>query len=118
MEIVAELQGSLNPEAGGDVALELARIYDYIQRRMIEAAADSKALAQLEETRVLLSNLYQGWQQCEPPAAAHGDQPQNSTPQETMPPEAAPDSGDALLVEELSGSGEYSIVGDSRVWTL
>jgi hypothetical protein len=35
-----------------------------------------------------------------------------------MPPEAAPDSSDTLLVEELSGSGEYSIVGDSRVWTL
>jgi flagellar protein FliS len=67
MEIVAALQDALDAEAGGVLAADLARLYDYMQRRLIEAATDSAAAQQLEEVRVLLGNLYEGWSGCEPP---------------------------------------------------
>lgn len=36
-EILAELSRSLNFEAGGDLSSRLASLYDYMQRRLIEA---------------------------------------------------------------------------------
>jgi flagellar protein FliS len=69
MEIVAELQGALNLEAGGELAVQLAALYDYAQRQLIEAAAEPAAVAPLEEVRVLLVNLHEGWRDCEPPPA-------------------------------------------------
>jgi flagellar protein FliS len=126
MEIVAELQGSLNPEAGGDVALELARIYDYIQRRMIDAAGDPAAVEPLREVRVLLGNLYEGWKECEPPAdaadAADADQRlRNETPRQWVAGDAAESGEDRFVDEEFSSPlapAEYSGAGDGRVWTL
>ena len=35
--IIAELQGGLNLEAGGEFALTLQRLYDYHNRRLLEA---------------------------------------------------------------------------------
>jgi flagellar secretion chaperone FliS len=118
MEIVAELQGALNREAGGELALELARLYDYVQRQLIEAAAEPAEVARLEQVRVLFGNLYDGWRDCEPPP----------------PPEAGDSAGDApgAAVEQRSESGgdeEFSIEqmpapadcggqGGERVWTL
>lgn len=68
MEIVAELQGALDLEAGGDLAVELARIYDYAQRRLIEAAGSPGSVDQLKEARLLLANLYEGWSGMQPAA--------------------------------------------------
>src|SRR6187551_2094732 len=36
-KIIAELQGTLNPEAGGDFARTMYQLYDYYDRRLIEA---------------------------------------------------------------------------------
>lgn len=129
MEIVAELQGSLDLDAGGELALDLARIYDYIQRRMIEAAADAKLLSQLEESRVLLGNLYEGWQECEPPAVPVESEAQPAQPENQAPQDAAEESGQNGVRKQVEQpldaefpspptAGEYSGAEESRVWTL
>ncbi|MEX2303939.1 MAG: flagellar export chaperone FliS [Bryobacterales bacterium] len=122
MEIVAEFQGTLNLESGGDLALELARLYDYIQRRMIDAAGDPKAVAPLEEARVLLANLYEGWNECDPPAGAGADQPlRNETPRQWVADDIGEASEGRFVDEKLHSPlapAEYSDAGDGRVWTL
>lgn len=121
MEIVAEFQGTLNLEAGGDLALELARIYDYIQRRLIDAAGDPAAAEPLREVRVLLGNLYEGWKECEPPADAAADQPpRNETPHQWVAGDTGGSGEDRFVDKEFSSPlpAEYSGAGDGRVWTL
>lgn len=63
MEIVLELQGTLDGDKGGEIAVELARLYDYIQERLVEGNAQQSA-APLDEAIRLLSTLYDGWKQC------------------------------------------------------
>lgn len=60
MEIAVELAGSLDRDKGGDVALRLATLYDYIGRRLLEANLhqDDAALADVEG---LLATLDEGW---------------------------------------------------------
>jgi flagellar protein FliS len=117
MEIVAELQGALNPEAGGDVAVQLARLYDYVQRQLIDAVSDPKSVAQLEEVRVLLGNLHEGWQQCEPlPTPA----PQ---PPDTLDPAARLERGNegaqaGFPIDKLAPALAPADYPGDRVWTL
>jgi flagellar protein FliS len=108
MEIVTELQASLNFEAG-DLALELARLYDYIQRRLIDAAGDASSATQIEEVGVLLGNLFEGWRDCEPPSPAGPSEVESiaRTPAFHTLPDLA-----ASLVPSADPSRE------SRVWTL
>jgi len=63
MEIVAELQGSLNAEAGGEVARNLDRLYIYVQERLVEANTQ-QAEAPLAESVRLLTTLHEGWKEC------------------------------------------------------
>jgi flagellar protein FliS len=63
MEIVAELQGSLNAEAGGEIARNLDRLYVYVQERLVEANAQ-QIEAPLAESVGLLTTLYEGWKEC------------------------------------------------------
>jgi flagellar protein FliS len=122
MEIVAELQGALNLDAGGDLAVQLAALYDYVQRQLIEAAAEPAAVAQLEEVRVLLVNLHEGWRDCEPPPAA--DQPPDETSHPGRAPQAMDDpsgSGEEFAVDEITsppGPADYVGARADRVWTL
>ena len=121
MEIIAELQGSLNLEAGGELALELAKLYDYVQRRLIEAAGDKQSVEQLEEVRVLLGNLREGWNECEPPLGQVLEP--HSESMDTAGAEAEElHSGEAAFEEE-DMTPALTPVGDaeareSRVWTL
>lgn len=62
MSIVIELQGTLDFEQGGEVATDLARLYDYIQRRLVEAIS-SRDAAPLEQAAAVLSILHQGWKE-------------------------------------------------------
>ena len=62
MQIVAELQGSLDLEQGGEIARSLAQLYGFIQERLIEANAEQK-LAPLEEAGQILSILHEGWKE-------------------------------------------------------
>jgi flagellar protein FliS len=123
MEIIVELQGALNLEAGGELALQLARLYDYVQRQLIEAAADPDSVAQLEEARVLLGNLHEGWQQCDPPPGP-GQQPAESAAPEPPAHELAQRSesaGEQFVSEEIPAAlapFDYGRAQGDRVWTL
>ena len=63
MAIVVELQGSLDEQAGGQIAKDLARLYDYIQDRLTTGHAEGTA-EPLVEVRNLLQDLLAGWHQC------------------------------------------------------
>jgi flagellar protein FliS len=61
-EILAELSRSLNFEAGGDLSSRLASLYDYMQRRLIEANG-KQIEAPLEEVENLLATLSESWKE-------------------------------------------------------
>lgn len=58
--IVLELQGSLNHDAGGDFAREMERLYDYYARRIWEANM-RKQEAPVIEVEKLLRELRDAW---------------------------------------------------------
>ncbi len=58
--IVAELGGSLDRQSGGALAERLALLYDYIQRRLLEANF-AQADAPLAEVLALLATLAEAW---------------------------------------------------------
>ncbi len=60
MEIIQTLQGSLDHSAGGELAQNLDRLYDYINRRLLEATSQNN-LAMIDEVMSLLLEVKQGW---------------------------------------------------------
>jgi flagellar protein FliS len=58
--IIAELKGTLNHDAGGTVAANLDRLYDYFNRRLIQANF-KKELAPVVEVEGLLRELRDAW---------------------------------------------------------
>ncbi len=90
MAVVVELQGSLNLEAGEEIAKDLARLYDYVQDRLINGHANQDP-ALLQEAHSVLETLFEGWQDCR--TALHQTEP-------TVPRE------------------EPVAAGDQRAWTL
>jgi flagellar protein FliS len=62
-EILSELTLSVDQERGGDIARNLIELYDYMQRRLIEANSrqSSKPLAEVE---TLLRTVLEGWRTC------------------------------------------------------
>lgn len=66
--IVNELALSLNMAAGGELARNLADLYAYIQKRLLEANF-KQADEPLAEAERLLRTLREGWDACEVPAA-------------------------------------------------
>lgn len=66
--IIAELMGSLNLDAG-EIAVNLGRLYDYMQRRLIEANVRKDARI-VDEVRCLLEELLSAWE-----AIARGEAP-------------------------------------------
>ena len=63
MAIIVELQGALDGDAGGQIAKDLAKLYDYIQDRLITGHAERNG-EPLVEARNLLQTLLGGWQDC------------------------------------------------------
>jgi len=61
-EIVVELQGSLNYEAGGEIAPQLASLYDYCYRQLVTANV-KKDPAPAREVIGILRDLGTAWQQ-------------------------------------------------------
>lgn len=70
--IIGELDGSLDLGAGGEVADGLAALYDYAQRRLLEANAGNDP-APLREVDELLAGIESAWNAI-PQAAAPADQ--------------------------------------------
>jgi flagellar protein FliS len=58
--IIAELQGGLNLEAGGEFALTLQRLYDYHNRRLLEANLRKQVEPVIEVER-LVRELRNAW---------------------------------------------------------
>ena len=58
--IIAELQGGLNLEAGGDFAATLHRLYDYHNRRLLEANLRKQVEPVIEVER-LVRELRDAW---------------------------------------------------------
>jgi flagellar secretion chaperone FliS len=61
LEIVSELQNTLNVSDGGDIALELDRLYTYMSTRILEVTRGDAAAA--DEIHKLLVTLREGWSQ-------------------------------------------------------
>ena len=68
-EIVLELNASLDHRAGGELAGQIAALYDYVYRRLV-AANLHKDLAAVREAIKLLQPLHAAWEQAVPAAAA------------------------------------------------
>lgn len=58
--IIIELQGNLNREAGGELAVTLDRLYDYYERRLFEANIKKKVEPVVEVER-FLRELRDAW---------------------------------------------------------
>lgn len=92
MAIIVELQATLDQEAGGQIAKDLARLYDYIQDRLLTGHAEQEKQPFVDATQVLES-LLAGWLDC----------------RDAM---EEPDFEDAQL-EVVAAGGE-----NQRAWTL
>lgn len=60
MEIIQTLQSSLNHSAGGDVSANLERLYDYMNRRLLQATARND-VDMVDEVMGLLLQVKRGW---------------------------------------------------------
>jgi flagellar protein FliS len=58
--ILAELEMSLNREAGGSLAKNLVELYDYMQRRLLQANIEQSE-PPLTEVSKLLSEIREAW---------------------------------------------------------
>jgi flagellar protein FliS len=61
VSIVDELRNSLNLNAGGDVAANLDRLYDYMCRQLLKATVENN-LAPLDEVARLLQGIRDSWE--------------------------------------------------------
>ncbi len=64
--IVGHLNGSLDHEAGGEIAGNLSSLYDYVARRLTEANLNNSSEA-LRESLGLLSEIGSAWSAIAPP---------------------------------------------------
>ena len=62
LEIISELQNTLNVKEGGEVARELDRLYSYMSARLLDVTAKGDDNA-AKEVHKLLSTLREGWSQ-------------------------------------------------------
>ena len=77
-EILMELALNVDLERGGDVARNLAKLYDYMQYRLLKANMEQidKPLAEVDS---LLRTLLEGWQNCVQTPAAQTTEPEYSS---------------------------------------
>jgi flagellar protein FliS len=59
-DIVNELCATLNFEVGGQIALDLERLYNFIIEQLIKANVENNA-ACLQNVQKILENLLEGW---------------------------------------------------------
>jgi len=66
-QILVELAGSLDHQRGAEISQRLAQLYDYMERRLVEANLQQSD-APLREVRGLLATLAEAWEGIRPPA--------------------------------------------------
>ncbi len=59
--IISGLQGCLDKEAGGEIAANLDRLYDYMTVRLMDVHRE-KSAAPLDEVGALLGTIRNGWE--------------------------------------------------------
>ena len=62
MGLIDGLRGSLNIEAGGEIAGNLEALYEYMSRRLVEANA-SDSVEVLDEVAALLGEIREAWEE-------------------------------------------------------
>jgi flagellar secretion chaperone FliS len=68
--IIGHLHGSLDHEAGGEIASSLSSLYDYLQARLIEANLNNDESA-LREALELLGEIESAWNAIPPEQRQH-----------------------------------------------
>ena len=68
------LRAALDPQQGGDIALQLDALYDYMNKRLMLAHVNNQT-APLEEVLGLLRDLHEAWQQIGTPGHTTAPQP-------------------------------------------
>jgi flagellar protein FliS len=72
ISIVGGLRASLDKSAGGEIAENLDRLYDYMERRLLQANVESDD-STLDEVARLLLEIKSGWDQIAPAGKAAGE---------------------------------------------
>jgi flagellar protein FliS len=60
MDIIATLQSSLDHDQGGDLSVNLDRLYDYMNRRLLMASS-ANDISMIDEVMSLLLEVKSGW---------------------------------------------------------
>ncbi len=81
--IITELSGCLNHEAGGILSRNLAGLYGYVLRLLIEANI-KQSEAPLAEAESLLSTVAEAWTACTPALPEQGYPKQELIPQDAF----------------------------------
>lgn len=105
-EILVELSTALDRKTGGSIARDLAELYDYLERRLMDAniRQDDAPLAEAER---LLATLSGAWA-----AVAAGEQPAAGAAAEAPAP-APPDNPRAPGYGAFMGARPYALAGQS-----
>lgn len=86
LEMIVELSGALDRERGGEVARNLVELYDYIERRLLEANLRQED-APLAEVLGLLMTLQEAWDELQLRASV--PEPPSEVADFAMPPVAS-----------------------------
>lgn len=78
--ILTELSSSLNHEKGGELSARLAALYDYMQRRLLEAN-QKQVDPPLAEVAQLLQTLFEAWETIAAPAITEAAVPEAALPE-------------------------------------
>ncbi|AKJ41401.1 flagellar export chaperone FliS [Pragia fontium] len=60
IDILNALTSALDFEKGGELSINLARLYDYSVYRLYDAS-DKLSITQIEEVEAILANIHDGW---------------------------------------------------------
>ena len=80
LALVSELSGSLDHDRGGELSARLAGLYDYMQRRLLEANARQQA-EPLAEVENLLTTLLVGWDKASLPSESQSGRVRKADPE-------------------------------------
>jgi flagellar secretion chaperone FliS len=60
LKILGGLEASLNPETGGDVAVDMMRLYKHCGEAVMQASLQNE-LGYISNVREVMTNLHDGW---------------------------------------------------------